>query len=70
MTNENDRLQDLELKFVYQDDLLEQLNEVVTKQQMVIDKLHREIEKLKESMMNNGGSQFKDAVDEPPPPHY
>lgn len=61
------RIDELEQKFLYQEHLLEELNEVVTKQQIEIDSLNLKIEKLKQAQEE---SQIKNSKDETPPPHY
>lgn len=65
------RIIDLEVKFTYQEDLLEQLNKIVTKQQFTIDKLTNELKAIRSSVEQAGsvGGQSKNLKDEVPP-HY
>lgn len=64
------RLIELEIKVAYQEDLLQDLNEIVTRQQRQIDRLelicHQLNEHIKNLQTNHGLSE---AVDQTPP-HY
>jgi len=62
------RLTDLEIKASFAEDLVEQLNQVVIRQQRQIDLLMRELADLKQQY-DSGGSEPRGAVDERPP-HY
>ena len=64
-----DRLTELEMKLVFQDDLLNTLNDVVTRQDQEIMKLWDANRLLKQSMHDIKDSQKDEAVDVPPP-HY
>lgn len=59
------RIIDLEIKFTHQEDLLEELNKIVTKQQFTIDKLVKEITDLKLAALNGEGEITNER-----PPHY
>ena len=66
-----DRLIDIETKLAYQEDLLEQLNGIVTEQQKQIDQLTEVCQKLVDRMVDmiedgQGGSKS----DAEKPPHY
>ena len=62
------RLTELEIKASFSDDLLEQLNATVARQQAQIELLHRELLALR-NQMREGQSGLGGAVDERPP-HY
>lgn len=64
-----ERFQVLETKALYQDRTIDELNEVVTKQQDQMDWLIAEVERLRQALVaiQEGGI---DATEEPPPPHY
>jgi SlyX protein len=64
-----ERFQILESKVLYQDRTIDDLNEVVTKQQDQIDGLIAEVERLRQALI---GIQERgiDGGEEPPPPHY
>ena len=63
------RLIDLEIKVSYQEDLLDQLNQVVVRQQQEIDLLLREVRQLRQQVPEGGAQAFVRASDELPP-HY
>lgn len=64
------RLTDLEIKASFTEELLDQLNEVVVRQQRQIDALLREVADLRQQPPENpGASPFRSLRDELPP-HY
>lgn len=63
------RLTELEIKSSFNEDLLDQLNLVVTRQQQQIDALLRETERLRQQMLDAGSGVFSQAGDDLPP-HY
>lgn len=65
------RLTELEIKASYQEDLLDQLNMAVYRQQQQIDRLVQEIAHLRQQMPEpgSGGGGPRDPRDELPP-HY
>jgi SlyX protein len=63
------RLTDLEIKVSYQEDLLDQLNQVVVRQQQEIDWLMREVRQLRQQVPEGAGQTFSRASEELPP-HY
>ena len=65
MRGNDERLTALEERLMHQERLLEELNEIVTTQQGTIDKLQREIARLRDQLAEGPGED----VDEPPP-HY
>ncbi len=64
-----DRLNELEMKVIFQDDLLNTLNDIVTRQDKEIMKLWDANRLLKQSMQDIRGSSKEEAIDTPPP-HY
>ena len=66
----NDDLLELQTQLSYQDDSVQQLNEVVTRQQGELDNLRRDVEVLKQQLQLLIASQSEAAEDEAPPPHY
>jgi SlyX protein len=60
------RFMELEIKASYADDLLEQLNALVAKQQQQIDALVREVRGLREQSSASSGASLRDEL----PPHY
>jgi len=63
------RLTELEIKSSFNEDLLEQLNEVVIRQQRQIDALLREVSQLRLQLPDAGSGAFSRAGDDLPP-HY
>jgi SlyX protein len=63
------RLTDLEIKASFTEDLVDHLNDLVTRQQEQIELLIREVGKLKDRAPDTGGGEARDAADERPP-HY
>jgi SlyX protein len=72
MTTEQDidkRLTDLEIKLILADDMLDQLNQTVFRQQEQIESLAREISVLRRQAPQEGNTQLPSLRDELPP-HY
>jgi len=70
MTSDTDaRLTDLEVKASYTDDLLDQLNQTIYRQQQQIDLLVREVMQLKRQLPAADQPMLRNAGDDRPP-HY
>ncbi len=63
------RLTNLEIKASFSEDLLDQLNQVIIRQQQQIDMLIREISQLKQQIPDAGTGVFSRSGDDLPP-HY
>jgi SlyX protein len=63
------RLAELEIKASFADDLLDQLNQQVWRQQQLIEQLQRELAALREQLRDNATPTFRSLRDELPP-HY
>ncbi len=63
------RVDDLEVKYAFQQDTIDSLNETVTQQWQTIEQLQRTIERLEGRIVELGEWQGAGG-DEPPPPHY
>lgn len=61
-----ERLIELELRFMQQQKLLEELSDLVYSQQQIIDRLLGEMNQLKDQLPSLNRSQ----EEESPPPHY
>ncbi|WCM86710.1 SlyX family protein [Acidovorax sp. NCPPB 3576] len=69
-TNPTDqRLNDLEIKASFTEDLLDQLNLTIYRQQQQIDRLLAEVSQLRQQMPEGGGGAARSLRDELPP-HY
>ena len=68
---DQDRIVELEAKAALADDLLDELNRTVFRQQQQIEQLAREVVALRERMLElaDAGPRRPDAADEVPP-HY
>ncbi|HBA88008.1 MAG TPA: SlyX protein [Geobacter sp.] len=63
------RLTDMEMLIMHQGHVIEQLNEVVTGHQTIIDHLTRELKVIKEHLQGIS-SDNRSPSEEEPPPHY
>ena len=63
------RLTELEIKAAFTEDLLDQLNEIIVRQQQQIDALVREIGDLRQSSTDGGLGAPRNLRDDLPP-HY
>ncbi len=63
-------LLDLQTQISYQEDSIQQLNDVITQQQADIILLRREMNLLKTRFIELMGSMQDGQGDEAPPPHY
>ena len=67
--NDSQRLTNLEGTIAFQERTIDDLNEVVTRQQVQIDRLEQQL-KLVLEQLNAAGTLVRDADQEEPPPHY
>ena len=63
------RLTELEIKAAFTEDLLDQLNEIIVRQQQQIDQLIREVAHLRQSRTDGGLGAPRNLRDDLPP-HY
>lgn len=63
------RLTELEIKVSFTEDMVEQLNQIIIRQQQDLDALARQIGSLREQLPEPGTGQVRGARDELPP-HY
>ncbi len=62
---------DLQTKYAYQEDLLQNLNEVVIGQQEELRTLKAELQRMREGLQQmTGAQQLARPDEEVPPPHY
>ena len=64
------RLDEMETRLAFQDDTIEALNEVVSRQELELVKLQRALELLARRQVDLASSMPGDAEDDQPPPHY
>lgn len=65
-----DRIVDLETKLAFQDETINELNNVITDQQNQLDELREEIRLLNLRVVSITESTPDSNEKEPPPPHY
>jgi SlyX protein len=64
----NERIDALEMRLTYQDVTIETLNQTITAQWIEIDRLTRQVAKLKERLQEAESNPLGPANE--PPPHY
>ncbi len=67
--NPAQRIEALEVKASFTEDLLDQLNLTIYRQQQQIDQLAREVAQLRQQVPEGGGATVRNLRDELPP-HY
>ena len=65
----DERITNLEIKLSFTEDLIEELNQTVYKQQQQIDALIRQVSQLHQQVPDGGSGSFRSLRDELPP-HY
>jgi SlyX protein len=65
-----ERLTDLEMNYMHLERTVQELNDLVYRQQQTIDRLEEEMRALKEQLLTVAPSLVQAAEDEEPPPHY
>lgn len=66
----DERIQELEIRVAFQDDLLTSLNDQVHQAHQDIARLRAELVALRDRIEADKGSGGASAGEEPPPPHY
>ena len=64
------RLDNLEMRIAYQDQVIEQLNAVIVEQWRTLTQAQGRIERLEQRIRETQDGASQNATDEPPPPHY
>ena len=64
------RLDELETRLAFQDDTIEALNEVVSRQELALEKLQRAVELLARRQADLAASMPGESEADQPPPHY
>lgn len=65
-----EKIEALESRNAFQDDIIEQLNQELAVHQQEIAELKYQIQLIASRIKEGGNSQIMKAEDEPPPPHY
>ena len=61
---------DLETRFTYQEAALQELNDVIVRQQKMLDSLGGQLESVRQQMRAQAQFDVLPTSQEPPPPHY
>ncbi|KLV05609.1 MULTISPECIES: SlyX family protein [Photobacterium] len=64
------RIDELEMKQAFQDQTIEELNQALTAQQFLIDKIHTQMQFLVGKVKGMQPSLMASESEETPPPHY
>ena len=64
------RIDTLEMRIAYQDDVIEDLNKVIVEQWSKFDQMLGRLERLESRIRDSQDNAGQDGYDEPPPPHY
>ncbi|NOR72680.1 MAG: hypothetical protein GQ467_02230 [Mariprofundaceae bacterium] len=64
------RIIELETKLSYQDHTIQELNDVVTRQQKQIDALELRMKRIQDHLKATASSQLARPEEDVPPPHY
>jgi SlyX protein len=65
-----ERITDIEIQLMHHENTIQQLNEVVTRQQLAIEELQGDFRQMMEHLRKIYPSDVIDPQDEEPPPHY
>lgn len=65
-----ERITELEICFMQQEVTIQELNEIVCRQELIIESLRRDFAALKEQFLVLSPSVSRDSSQEEPPPHY
>jgi SlyX protein len=66
----NDRVDNLESQVAFQEDTIEQLNDALSQQQLMLDKMNQQIRLMAERLKQVQPSNIASEAEETPPPHY
>jgi uncharacterized coiled-coil protein SlyX len=65
-----DRITELELRYMQQEKTINDLNETVCRQDLAIARLERELGRIREQFLSLAPSINRSPEEEEPPPHY
>ncbi len=64
------RINELEIRYMQQEATIQELNEIVCRQELILNQLRRDLAALKEQFLIMSPSVSRDSSQEEPPPHY
>ena len=65
-----ERLNELEIRYMQQEVTIQELNEIVCRQELLLEHVRRDFLTLKEQLMAMSPSVSRNSDQEEPPPHY
>ncbi|MDD2310024.1 MAG: SlyX family protein [Desulfuromonadaceae bacterium] len=65
-----ERINELEMHYMQQEVTIQELNEIVCRQELILEQLRRDFATLKEQLLAMSPSVSRDPDQEEPPPHY
>jgi uncharacterized coiled-coil protein SlyX len=65
-----ERITDIEIQLMHHENTIQQLNEVITRQQLAIEELQTDFRQIMQHLRNIYPSDVIDPQEEEPPPHY
>lgn len=65
-----ERLTDIEIQLMHHENTIQQLNEVVTRQQFAIEELQADLRQVLRHLRSLQPSDIRTPEEEEPPPHY
>lgn len=68
--SDQDQIEDLQIRIAFLEQSVDEMNDIVTKQQAQINMLERAVKHLSSRLEQAGGSNIRNPEDETPPPHY
>jgi uncharacterized coiled-coil protein SlyX len=64
------RINELEMRYMQQEETIQELNDIVCRQELLLEQLRRDFATLREQVMAMSPSVSRDPDQEEPPPHY
>jgi uncharacterized coiled-coil protein SlyX len=66
----SERITNIEIQLMHHENTIQQLSDVITHQQLDIDKMQKEIMMIRDHLQNLTTSDLRASEEEEPPPHY
>jgi SlyX protein len=66
----SDRITGLEIRFMHQERTIQELNDIVCRQELAIERLERDMRQLQEQLKQLVPTLTRTAEEEEAPPHY
>lgn len=66
----DERITDMEIQLMHHENTIQQLNEIITRQQLAIEELQADFRLIIENLRRLDSSDVLELQEEEPPPHY